>query len=321
MIQRRSLLISGATTALGALLSGKATASTRGSTPHLPPLRKGARLRAINPGTWIEPDTAFDALIDRCAAEDWTLEIPPSVTEQWRYFSGRDQERAVEITRAWADPSIDAVISLGGGWGSARVLEAGFEFPRRPKWSLGFSDSCSLLLAQWAAGLPGAIHGSTSGPEDQWQRTVDLLKGRPVAPLDGRGIVPGIGEGFLVVTNLTVGTHLIGTPWMPHLDGTILVLEDVGEAPYRVDRMLTQWRSAGLLDKVAGVACGRFSWMEDDIQPGDFSMEEILENRLGGLGVPLVVNLPIGHGLPNQALPLGQRARLDGRRGRLALLP
>ncbi|MDG2192279.1 MAG: LD-carboxypeptidase [Synechococcus sp. cluster2_bin.209] len=321
MIQRRSLLISGATTALGALLSGKATASTRGSTPHLPPLRKGARLRAINPGTWIEPDTAFDALIDRCAAEDWTLEIPPSVTEQWRYFSGRDQERAVELTRAWADPSIDAVISLGGGWGSARVLEAGFEFPRRPKWSLGFSDSCSLLLAQWAAGLPGAIHGSTSGTEDQWQRTVDLLKGRPVAPLDGRGIVPGIGEGFLVVTNLTVGTHLIGTPWMPHLDGTILVLEDVGEAPYRVDRMLTQWRSAGLLDKVAGVACGRFSWMEDDIQPGDFSMEEILENRLGGLGVPLVVNLPIGHGLPNQALPLGQRARLDGRRGRLALLP
>ena len=321
MIQRRSLLISGATTALGALISGKATASTRGSTPHLPPLRKGARLRAINPGTWIEPDTAFDALIDRCAAEDWTLEIPPSVTEQWRYFSGRDQERAVELTRAWADPSIDAVISLGGGWGSARVLEAGFEFPRRPKWSLGFSDSCSLLLAQWAAGLPGAIHGSTSGTEDQWQRTVDLLKGRPVAPLDGRGIVPGIGEGFLVVTNLTVGTHLIGTPWMPHLDGTILVLEDVGEAPYRVDRMLTQWRSAGLLDKVAGVACGRFSWMEDDIQPSDFSMEEILENRLGGLGVPLVVNLPIGHGLPNQALPLGQRARLDGRRGRLALLP
>ena len=321
MIQRRSLLISGATTALGALISGKATASTRGSTPHLPPLRKGARLRAINPGTWIEPDTAFEALIDRCAAEDWTLEIPPSVTEQWRYFSGRDQERAGELGRAWTDPSIDAVISLGGGWGSARVLEAGFEFPRRPKWSLGFSDSCSLLLAQWAAGLPGAIHGSTSGPEDQWQRTVDLLKGRPVAPLDGRGIVPGVGEGFLVVTNLTVGTHLIGTPWMPHLDGTILVLEDVGEAPYRVDRMLTQWRSAGLLDKVAGVACGRFSWMEDDIRQGDFSMEEILENRLGGLGVPLVVNLPIGHGLPNQALPLGQRARLDGRHGRLALLP
>ena len=321
MIQRRSLLISGATAALGALLEGHANIPAKASTPRLPPLRQGSRLRAVNPGTWIEPETTFDALIDRCAAQGWTLEIPPSVTEQWRYFSGRDHERAGELARAWADPSIDAVISLGGGWGSARVLEAGFQFPRRPKWSLGFSDSCSLLLAQWAAGLPGAIHGSTNGPEDQWQRTVDLLKGRPVAPLDGHGIVQGIAEGPLVVTNLTVGTHSIGTPWMPHLDGTILVLEDAGEAPYRVDRMLTQWSSAGLLDKVAGVACGRFSWMEDDILPGDFSMEEVLENRLGGLGIPLVVNLPIGHGYPNQALPLGQRARLDGRSGRLALLP
>ena len=321
MMQRRSLLISGATAALGMLLGGRASSSAGASTPHLPPLRKGARLRAVNPGTWIEPDTAFDGLIDRCTAEGWTLEVPSSVTEQWRYFSGSDQERVIELARAWADPSIDGVISIGGGWGSARVLEAGFQFPRRPKWSLGFSDSSSLLLAQWAAGLPGGIHGSTSGTEDQWQRTVALLKGHPVAPLEGRGIVPGICEGPLVVTNLTVGTHLIGTPWMPHLNGTVLVLEDAGEAPYRVDRMLTQWRSAGLLDKVAGVACGRFSWMEDDILPGDFSMEEVLENRLGGLGIPLVVNLPIGHGYPNQALPLGQRARLDGRSGRLALLP
>ena len=321
MIQRRSLLISGAATALGALIGGRANARARASTPNLPPLRKGSRLRAVNTGTWIEPDTTFDALIDRCAAEGWTLEIPTSVTEQWRYFSGRDHERAFELSTAWADPNVDAVISLGGGWGSARVLEAGFQFPRRPKWSLGFSDSSSLLLAQWAAGLPGGIHGSTGGTEDQWQRTVALLRGQPVAPLEGRGIVPGICEGPLVVTNLTVGTHLIGTPWMPHLNGTILVLEDVGEAPYRVDRMLTQWRSAGLLDKLAGVACGRFSWIGNDIMPGDFSMEEVLENRLGALGVPLVVNLPIGHGLPNQALPLGQRARLDGRRGRLSLLP
>jgi muramoyltetrapeptide carboxypeptidase len=129
MIQRRSLLISGAATALGAIIGGRANARTRASIPNLPPLRKGSRLRAVNPGTWIEPDTTFDALIDRCAAEGWTLEIPTSVTEQWRYFSGRDHERAFELSTAWADPNVDAVISLGGGWGSARVLEAGFQFP------------------------------------------------------------------------------------------------------------------------------------------------------------------------------------------------
>ncbi|WP_198005229.1 LD-carboxypeptidase, partial [Synechococcus sp. WH 5701] len=108
MIQRRSLLISGATAALGALLEGHANIPAKASTPRLPPLRQGSRLRAVNPGTWIEPETTFDALIDRCAAQGWTLEIPPSVTEQWRYFSGRDHERAGELARAWADPSIDA---------------------------------------------------------------------------------------------------------------------------------------------------------------------------------------------------------------------
>jgi muramoyltetrapeptide carboxypeptidase len=158
------------------------------------------------------------------------------VTEQWRYCFGSDHEWAVELSRAWTDPNIDAVMSLDGGCSSARVLEAGFKFPRLPKWSLGFSDSSYLLLAQWSVGLPETNHGSTSGPAEQWQRTVALLKGLPVAPLDGRGLVQGIGEGLLVVTNLTVGPHLIGTPWMPHLGGAIVVIEDVGEAPYRVDQ-------------------------------------------------------------------------------------
>jgi len=123
----------------------------------------------------------------------------------------------------------------------------------------------------------------------------------------------------LVVTNLTVATHLIGTPWFPSLKGAILVLEDVGEAPYRVDRMLTQWRTAGLLSELAGVATGRFSWAEDDILPGDFTMAQILEERLGDLSIPLVMDLPVGHSLPNQALPLGWIAQLDGAGGSLSL--
>ena len=123
-----------------------------------------------------------------------------------------------------------------------------------------------------------------------------------------------------MVTNLTVATHLIGTPWFPDLKGAILVLEDIGEAPYRIDRMLTHWRSAGVLAAVAGVATGRFSWKKDDILPGDFSMEEILEERLGDLGIPLVMDLPLGHGRPNMALPLGRQARLNGSHGTLELL-
>ena len=321
MWNRRSLLISGATAAMAALLPHRRRAVQASGANRPAPLRRGSRLRAVNPGTWMDPEMDFSPLIERCAAEGWVLEIPDTVRRQWRYFSGTDQQRVAELNAAWNDPSVDGVLYVGGGWGGARVLEAGFRFPGRALWTVGFSDSSSLLLAQWAAGLPGAIHGSSGGPDERWQRTVALLSGHPVTPLQGVGRRPGQAKGPLVVTNLTVATHLIGTPWMPDLRGAILVLEDVGEAPYRVDRMLTQWRSAGLLQQLSGVACGRFSWEKDDILPGDFTMEEILEERLGDLGVPLIVDLPVGHGLPNMALPLGAEARIDGRTGHLSLSP
>jgi muramoyltetrapeptide carboxypeptidase len=131
---------------------------------------------------------------------------------------------------------------------------------------------------------------------------------------------PGKAVGELVVTNLTVATHLIGTPWFPDLRGRLLVLEDVGEAPYRIDRMLTHWRTSGVLRGVAGIGLGRFSWKEDDVLPGDLTMEEVLIERLGDLGVPLVGRLPVGHGRPNLALPLGRQARLDGGQGNLDLI-
>jgi len=108
--------------------------------------------------------------------------------------------------------------------------------------------------------------------------------------------------------------------WFPSLAGFVLVLEDGGEAPYRVDRMLTQWRTAGVLREVAAVGVGRCSWQEADILPGDFSLEEVLLERLGSLGVPLVGRRPVGHGRPNLALPLGAQARLDGDSGVLSLL-
>jgi len=323
-MRRRSLLGLGLAAATGVLASARSIRAVsrlnrlRALAPS--PLGQGSRLRALNPGTWIDPSTDFSPLVERCAQQGWTLEIPETVRGQWQWFSGTDAQRRDALEQAWRDPSLDGVIYVGGGWGAARVLEAGFRFPSRPFWTLGSSDSSALLMAQWNAVLLGAVHGSTAGPEAQWQRTVDLISGRPVEPLRGRGLAGGIASGPLIVTNLTVATHLIGTPWFPSLQGAILVLEDVGEAPYRVDRMLTQWRSSGLLRGLAGVGCGRFTWKEDDILRGDFSMAELLEERLGDLGVPLVMDLPIGHGFPNMALPIGPQARLDGGNGQLSLL-
>lgn len=285
------------------------------------PLRPGSRVLAIAPGTWWE-DAAPEGLRlqQRFAAAGWSLEIPAATAGRWRWFSASDSERLKLLQRAWADPGIDAVVAVAGGWGSARLLEAGWQPGPRPQWLVGFSDVSALLLAQLAAGNGGGIHAGLQGDDAAWARLVALLRGERVAPLQGVGWRGGVATGPLVVTNLTVATSLIGTRWWPPLAGCVLVLEDVGEEPYRVDRMLTQWRTAGVLEGVAGIGLGRFRWKQDDVQPGDLTMEEVLMERLGGLGVPLVAGLPVGHGQPNWALPLGRLAQLDGQRGSLAVV-
>lgn len=325
-MRRRHLLQGAATVALGAVgldrRAARASAGGRAPTPDWPPpLRPGSRIAAVAPGTWLEAgDPLLGRLRQRCRDQGWELLTPPELSGRWRWFSGSDAARLGGLRRAWLDPRVDAIACVGAGWGSSRVLEQGWRIPALPRWCIGFSDCSALLLAQRAAGSTGGVHGWFGGSADQWQRLVALLEGRPVAPLQGRPQRGGIAEGSLVVSNLTIATSLIGTPWLPDLRGTILVLEDTGEAPYRIDRQLTQWRSSGLLKGVAGIGLGRFSWARDDVLPGDFSMEEILLERLGDLGVPLVSDLPVGHGVPNEALPLGRRARLDGRRGELRLL-
>ncbi len=275
---------------------------------------------AFAPGSWWENAAeGAERLRQRCAQAGWSLEVPRSATERWHWFAGSDHQRRAAWEAACRDPGVAAVFCVMGGWGSARVLEVGWQAAERPLWLVGYSDATALLLAQLAAGRGGAVHASLGGDEGQWDRLVALLRGQPLAPLPGSGWVAGRAEGPLVVANLTVATALIGTPWFPSLKGAVLVLEDVGEAPYRVDRMLTQWRSAGLLSRVAGVGVGHFQWRPEEVLPGDFSLEEVLRSRLGDLGVPVLGDLPVGHGLPNLALPLGRRARLDAQRGMLEL--
>ena len=122
MHTRRPLLISGASTVITALVSPSALAVQR----RLRPLKPGSRIRALNPGTWIDPETDLEALLERCNQQQWHLEIPAAFTRQWRYFSGTDQKRVQDLRSAWNDPTVDAVVTLCGGWGAARVLEAGF---------------------------------------------------------------------------------------------------------------------------------------------------------------------------------------------------
>jgi muramoyltetrapeptide carboxypeptidase len=197
------------------------------------------------------------------------------------------------------------------------------------QWLLGFSDVTSLLWARWARGCGGGVHGpliTTLASEPSWSqdRLRHLLFGTSLPPLQGEGWIGGIGEGPLLVANLTVATHLLGTPHLPDLRGAIVVFEEVGEAPYRIERMLTHWRLCGALQQLAGIGLGSFSGCIDadrvDQAPECFfTTEQVLLERTADLGIPVVADLPVGHAPGNAALPIGVWARLDGQGGRLEL--
>jgi muramoyltetrapeptide carboxypeptidase len=176
-----------------------------------------------------------------------------------------------------------------------------------------------LLWSLSREGISG-VHGpllTTIAAEPDWsvQRLFDWVGGRPLAPLKGIGWGNGQAHGLLLPANLTVATHLLGTPAQASLEGVILAFEDVTEAPYRIDRMLTQWRMNGALSQVQGVALGRFSQCDPPPQIPSFTVEEVLRDRLADLGLPIVSDLPFGHDGVNAALPVGIPAQLDGDQG------
>ena len=287
-----------------------------------PPLRAGDRVRLVAASSALDDS---DALAEGAALlERWGLRVeqPFAPGRRWGYLAGEDHQRRADL----AEPA-PLLACVRGGWGAARLLER--DLPLSEGWLLGFSDVTSLLWARQAKGIGGGIHGplvTSLASEPDWsrQRLRDLLFGEPLPPLQGEPWRGGVAEGPLLVANLTVATHLLGTPFLPPLAGAVLVLEDVGEAPYRIERLLTHWRLCGALQQLAGLGFGSFAGCEDPAageSPGRrFSLEQVLRERSADLGIPVVGALPVGHDPGNAALPLGCRARLDGASGLLSLL-
>ncbi len=253
--------------------------------------------------------------------EEWGLKCIEQkiASRNWNDLAGNDLERNQDL-----NPDIKAPLMAcaRGGWGSARLLEKSQAW--ETGWLLGFSDTTSILLGRLAAGFYGCIHGplvTSLYTEPEWskERLHSLLFGNPLAPLIGGSLVKGKATGPIVVANLTVATHLIGTPFFPDLEGTILVLEDVGEAPYRIDRMLTHWRLAGIFQKIAGLGFGQFTSCissEKTQKENDLQLKEILKERTADLEIPVLEGLPIGHGKGgNASIHLGSIAELDGGKG------
>ena len=285
------------------------------------PLEPGDLLRVIAPSGALRELTAFENGIELWRSQGYRVELAPGFDQRHGYLAGTDEHRRAQFEMALKDPDCRGILCARGGWGGARLLEK-WTFPTvEPKWLIGFSDITSLLWAYSLEGVSG-VHApllTTIATEPDWskQRLFDWVKGRELPTLQGKGWGNGQTSGLLLPANLTVATHLLGTAWQPDLSEVILAIEDVTEAPYRIDRMLTHWRLFGAFKQIRGIAIGRFSQCDPPANVASFSVEEVLRDRLLDLDLPIVSELPFGHDGENAALPVGVPVVLDSDRGTL----
>jgi muramoyltetrapeptide carboxypeptidase len=276
-----------------------------------------------------------------CRALGYEPSLGPNTGARHGYFAGTDEQRLADLNDALRDPSVAAVWCIRGGYGTTRILDR-MDFDAlaaHPKPLIGYSDITAILNAVTRRTGMVTFHAPMARAAmpafSRWHFERVLASAEPPGRL-GRLPEPpgvllpqenriarlhgGVAEGPLAGGNLTLLQCLVGTPHFPDLDGAILFLEDVGEDLYRVDRMLAHLRMAGALDRLAGVAVGRFTELKRAMTDGALGFDEVLATYLLPLGIPVAYGFPIGHIDDQWTLPLGVRARLDADAGELELL-
>jgi lysine 2,3-aminomutase len=234
----------------------------------------------------------------------------PGIVERKGYLAGDDDRRFIELINALENREVKAILTVRGGYGATRLLDRldPAMISRHPKPLIGFSD-ITALHAAWARAGVRSIHGANLNgladlDEQLFDRWISIVEGATPQTKTGLSkITKGIGAGPLVGGNLSVLCALVGTPYVPPLSGCVLFLEDIREAPYRVDRLLTTLYQAGWLNRVSAIILGAFEKAEADPSAG--TIQETLQDRLGRLDIPVVSGFPSGHISDNQELPFG----------------
>ena len=263
--------------------------------------------------------------------------VAANIKDSYGYLAGNsDESRAAAFERVFADKQISGIICARGGYGAMRILPLiNWAIVRdNPKFFCGFSDITALHVAiRKEAGFV-TYHG---GPMPRWPDNdaaniwndegffkalslggkVGTVSGAPGLPAV-ETLVPGVAEGILEGGNLTLLASLCGTRWQIDLRDKLLLLEDVSEAPYRIDRSLTQLALCGALAGVKGIVFGHSPTCEKSGDDEGFTLREVIMDRLGSLGVPLIYGFPCGHSEYRATLPLGVPARLDATNGSLS---
>jgi len=291
-----------------------------------PPLPPGAPIAVVAPASAPRDLTTYEEGLARLN-ETYDVRTAWTAGTERGYLAAPDADRAAELHRAIEDPEIRAIICVRGGYGCLRLLS-------RIDWTLvrdhptllvGYSDVTALHLALYARGGWTGLSGPVV---TEWAEadaaTLESFRawsqGETPALVDNfdaslTPLSPGTATGPLLGGNLAVLTRLVETPFAPDFEGAILVLEEVAEAPYRVDRMLAHLELSGVLSAVAGVLLGQFTTGNLDPEKPTLSLDEVFEDYFSDRSYPVVKDLPYGHRLPRCTIPIGVLAQLQASKG------
>ena len=323
--------------------------------PILPPgLKPGDRVALIAPAGAVTPERLARS-VDNINRLGFTPVIGAHVLERRGYLAGTDEQRLADLYKAFEDPARKAVWAIRGGYGCTRLLPLidWERLAKSPKLLIGYSDLTALLNAfRQRLGWTG-VHGPMASSEldaEQWLGLQQLVleyqtpparlraneeaammgvqatgmaqspagQDDTTSPLD-INLHPGKVRGELAGGNLTVLAAMAGTPYAVDFTDKIVLLEDIGEKPYRIDRMLTQLVQSGL-NRARGIVLGE--WVDCDVPAGSpsLTLAEVLRDCLEPLGIPVLGQFSFGHGVRNQAYPIGVFSELDGENRRLTIL-
>jgi muramoyltetrapeptide carboxypeptidase len=290
----------------------------------------GSTIGVVSPGSPPESRAAVRRGIAWWEAHGYRVKLMPGALEQDGWHAGSPEVRARDLQAAFADDEVDAIQAMRGGYGSAQVVPL-LDFDRiaaTPKAFIGMSDITALHAALLVrAGMvtfygPGLVTlGDPAPPRLTTDRLLAVLAGDTTGPvpedrdrLTVVAISGGRASGRIAGGCLTDLLYTFGTSWEPSLEGSIFFFEEVSLAPIQIDRALLYLQQTGRLEGVRGIVVGELAgceWHQHTSSPRSKTLEEVLEDRLGGLGVPVLYGLPLGHGASLATQPLGVEATVD----------
>ena len=305
--------------------------------PLKPPrLRPGDLIALVSPASTIADPSRIDRAVRYLEGLGYRTTVGKSVLSCLGYLAGTDEERTADLHDAFTNPQVKAIFCIRGGYGTPRILSM-LRYPliaRNAKILMGYSDITALALALWRKTGLVTFHGPMAGvdmadPMDAFTEelcwrvltTPSKVGAIQFPDVPAAALVPGRAAGRLLGGNLALLVSSMGTPYVPDLRGSILFIEDIGEEPYRIDRMLAQLRNARILPSCAAILGGQFTdcGPKDTTKPS-LTLEEVLRDAARSAGRPFLAGLPFGHEARKMTIPVGIRARVDAGAGKLEYL-